>query len=83
METYSSTDAKREFGEVLTKSQRGPVSVTRNGKPIAVVLSNVDYEEMKLRTLRAELIRGQNSPVMKDWNTDDFLAGARKRVSGR
>ena len=24
METYSSTDAKREFGEVLTKSQRGP-----------------------------------------------------------
>ena len=83
METYSATDAKREFGEMLTKSQRGPVSVTRNGKPIAVVLSNVDYEEMKLRTLRAELIRGQNSPVMKDWNTDDFLAGARKRVSGR
>ncbi len=77
METYSSTDAKREFGEVLTKSQRGPVSVTRNGKPIAVVLSNVDYEEMKLRTLRTELIRGQNSPVMKDWNTDDFLARAR------
>ena len=37
METYSSTDAKREFGEVLTKSQRGPVSVTRNGKPIAVI----------------------------------------------
>ena len=83
METYSSTDAKREFGEVLTKSQRGPVSVTRNGKPIAVILSNVDYEEMKLRTLRAELIRGQNSPIVKNWNTDEFLARARKRVSGR
>lgn len=83
METCSSTDANREFGEVLTKSQRGPVSVTRNGKPVAVVLSNVDYEEMKLRTLRAELTRGQNSPAVKNWNIDEFLARARKRVIGR
>ena len=59
METYSSTDAKREFGEVLTKSQREPVSVTRNGKPIAVVLSNVDYEEMRLQVLRSELIKAK------------------------
>ena len=81
METYSSTDAKREFGEVLTKSQREPVSVTRNGKPIAVVLSNVDYEEMRLQVLRSELIKGQNSPIMENWNTDGFLDRARKRVS--
>ena len=83
METYSSTDAKREFGEVLTKSQRGPVSVTRNGKPIAVVLSSADYEKMKLQVLRTELIKGKNSPVVENWNTGEFLDRAKKRVSGR
>ena len=62
METYSSTDAKREFGEVLTKSQRGPVSVTRNGKPIAVVLSNVDYEEMKLQAIESQTHQGTKQP---------------------
>ena len=81
METYTSSDAKREFGEVLTKSQREPISVTRNGKPIAVVLSSVDYEKMKLQLLRSELIKGQNSPVVDNWNADEFLSRARKRVS--
>ena len=81
METYTSSDAKREFGEVLTKSQREPISVTRNGKPIAVVLSSVDYEKMKLQLLRSELIKGQNSPVVDSWNAEEFLDRARKRVS--
>ena len=83
METYTSSDAKREFGEVLTKSQREPIGVTRNGKPIAVVLSSVDYEKMKLQLLRSELIKGQNSPVVNNWNVDEFLDRARKRVSGK
>ncbi len=81
METYTSSDAKREFGEVLTKSQREPISVTRNGKPIAVVLSSVDYEKMKLQLLRSELSKGQNSPVVDNWNADEFLGRARKRLS--
>ena len=34
MDTYSSTDAKREFGAVLIKSQREPVGITRNNKLI-------------------------------------------------
>ncbi len=61
MDIYSSTDAKREFGEVLLKSQKGPVSVTRNGKPIAVVVSDAEYRQLKLQALRAALIEGENS----------------------
>ena len=80
METYTSSDAKREFGEVLTKSQREPIGVTRNGKPVAVVLSNVDYEKMKLQVLRSELVKGLNSPIIDSWNIDDFLHRARKHA---
>lgn len=61
MDTYSSTDAKREFGEVLMKSQRSPVSVTRNGKPVAVIVSDTDYQQLKLQALRAALIEGEES----------------------
>ena len=61
METYTSTDAKREFGEVLMKSQQSPVSVTRNGKPVAVVISETEYQVLKLQALQAALIEGENS----------------------
>lgn len=46
MEVYSASDAKRDFGELLLKSQSGPVSVTRNGKPVAVLLSSDEYERL-------------------------------------
>ena len=83
METYTSSDAKREFGEVLTKSQREPIGVTRNGKPIAVVLSSVNYEKMKLQVLKSELAKGLNSPVIDNWNIDQFLDRARKHVRNK
>jgi len=61
MEVFSATDAKREFGEVLLKSQKAPVGVTRNGKPVAVIVSETEYQAMKLRALRAALIEGEQS----------------------
>lgn len=61
MEIYSATDAKREFGEVLMKSQKEPIGITRNGKPIAVIVSETDYQALKLQALRAALIEGEQS----------------------
>ena len=55
MDYYSSTDAKREFGELLVKSQREPIGITRNGKPIAVVMSEKDYLELKSLASKASL----------------------------
>ncbi len=61
MDIYSASDAKREFGEVLMKSQKAPVSVTRNGKPVAVILSDSDYRDLKIQALRAAVIEGEQS----------------------
>ena len=61
MTTYTATDAKREFGEVLLKSQNEPVSITRNNKPVAVVVSERDYQELKRQALQAALIEGEQS----------------------
>ncbi len=61
MDVFSATDAKREFGEMLMRAQKAPVGVTRNGKPIAVIVSETDYQALKLQALRAALIEGEQS----------------------
>lgn len=61
METLNASDAKREFGELLMKAQREPVGINKNGKPIAVLVSAVEYQEierMKEAYLRSAIQEG-------------------------
>lgn len=80
MDVYTSTDAKREFGEVLLKSQKAPVCVTRNGKPVAVVMSDAEYRELKLLALRSALIEGEQSGDAGVLDMDAIKARAKKQV---
>ncbi|MCF6300610.1 MAG: type II toxin-antitoxin system Phd/YefM family antitoxin [Proteobacteria bacterium] len=61
MNHISSTQAKQEFGELLMRSQVAPISVTRNGKPVAVIMSETEYQKMKLKSLRMALLEGELS----------------------
>ena len=61
MDVFSATDDKREFGEMLMRAQKAPVGVTRNGKPIAVIVSEIEYQALKLQALRLALIEGEQS----------------------
>lgn len=61
MNTYTATNAQKVFGEVIMESQKAPVSVTRNEKPVAVILSETGYQTLKLQSLRAALIEGEQS----------------------
>ena len=72
METLTASNAKREFGEVLIKAQQAPISVTRNGKPIAVVLSNTEYEKLKLHALRSALMEGEESGDIENFSMEDI-----------
>jgi len=80
MRTYTSSDAKREFGEVLMRSQQAPISVTRNGKPIAVIVSNIEYQELKRQVLAAKLIEGECSGNAGELDMDDIKLKARKKI---
>ena len=64
METMNATDAKREFGEVLLKAQKQPVAINKNGKPVAVVISATEYEE--LISLNEEWLKAQLQQGMDD-----------------
>jgi prevent-host-death family protein len=58
MEVFTANEAKNRFGEVILKSQREPVQVTKSGKPVVMVVSMEEYntsEELKLRHVREHI----------------------------
>ena len=64
MEIFNASDAKREFGEVLLKVQKEPVGINRNGKPVAVMISTLEFEQLqalKEEHLKTELQKGMAS----------------------
>lgn len=61
MSVMTASDAKREFGEVLLKAQKSPVRISKNGKPVAVVVSANDYANLELLQrlkLKEEIAKG-------------------------
>lgn len=61
METIAAADAKTNFGALLDKAQREPVTISKNGRAVAVVMSAVAFEEqqrLKLELLRLEVRKG-------------------------
>jgi prevent-host-death family protein len=47
METITANEAKTHFGETILKTQRNPVTITRNGKPVAVMISFKEYQDIE------------------------------------
>jgi len=73
MEIFTANEAKNRFGEVLLKSQKAPVQVTRSGKPVAMIVSIDDYntmEELKLRYVREHI-----QEALEDIKSSNFEDG--------
>lgn len=47
MKIASVADVKAQLSAYLKESQQGPVVVTRNGKPVAVLLAVTDEDELE------------------------------------
>ena len=47
MNTFTATDAKNRFGELLEAVHREPIEIDKKGRPVAVMLSSDTYQEMK------------------------------------
>jgi prevent-host-death family protein len=83
LETLTAQEARVRFGDLLLKSQKGPVQITRSGKPISVIMSADDYEileALKMSHLKEKLARAQDD-IEKGRTVDgpiffdDLLAG--------
>ena len=61
MKTMPAAEAKTNFGALLDTAQREPVTISKKGRPVAVMMSIQDYEAhtaLKRDILRAELQKG-------------------------
>lgn len=47
MQIYTANEAKMHFGEFIDKAQREPVTVTRRGRTVGVMVSEQEYEAMR------------------------------------
>jgi len=74
MRTMSANEAKKHFGELLDTARREPVTVEKHGRPVAVVMSAEDYDEIqqaKLERLRAEIKIGTDQIARGEGTTYD------------
>lgn len=58
MKTMPAAKAKTNFGALLDSAQREPVTISKKGRPVAVMMSMQEYEEhetLKLERLRREI----------------------------
>ncbi len=67
MTALAATQAKNQFGQLLDRAQREPVTIEKQGRPVAVVLSKFEYDRIQaeLQDLRSDaetalLMRGVN-----------------------
>lgn len=54
-------EAKSNFGALLEKVQRAPITIAKKGRPVAVLMSMEEYEahqQLKLDRLRCEVRAG-------------------------
>lgn len=47
METLPAREAKKRFGQLLDSAQRGPVRVTKKGRPVGVMMSEAHYQQLR------------------------------------
>ena len=61
MKVIPAAEAKTNFGALLDSAQRGPVTISKKGRLVAVMMSVQVYEEheaLKLEHLRKEIRKG-------------------------
>ncbi len=83
MQALTANDAKTQFGDMLLKAQREPVQINKNGKPVAVVISMAEYQQMEEikftllqeRAARAKLDIENGNLVEGEQFMSDLIAG--------
>ena len=75
--TMSAKEAKNHFGELLMEAQKAPVTIEKNGKPVAVLYSmewHEAAEEAKLDWLKRAVAEARAGSEAEDTLFDeDFI----------
>ncbi len=73
MQALTANDAKTQFGDMLLKAQREPVQINKNGKPVAVVISIDEYQQME--EVKFTLLQERAARAKIDIENDNLIEG--------
>ncbi len=77
MKIFSAGEAKQNFGELMDTVQREPVSIEKHGRAVAVVISEAEYEEIKLLKIRSMVEESRDQIARGDFieisDIDEFF----------
>ena len=73
MKALTANEAKTHFGEMLLNAQRGPVQINKNGKPVAVLVSFDEYENIE--ALKLSLLKSRANRAKEDIANHDTVDG--------
>ena len=73
MQSLTANTAKTKFGDLLMKVQREPVQISKNGSPVAVMMSCEEYEQ--LETLKMMLVKSRFEQAEIDIRNGDLVDG--------
>lgn len=79
MKTITSVEAQNRFGELLDNAQREPITITRRGRPVAVLLSPRDMEEIAAGPERRAKARAEFEALFAD--IDAHLSDAARALT--
>lgn len=67
MQHVSSSEFKNQFGEYLAASRDEPITVEKSGRPVAVVLSPVEYEHLQRLEDLYWIARAEAAEAAGEW----------------
>ncbi|EGR3375581.1 type II toxin-antitoxin system Phd/YefM family antitoxin [Vibrio parahaemolyticus] len=73
MQSLTANTAKTKFGDLLMKVQREPVQISKNGSPVAVVMSCEEYEQ--LEALKMAMVKSRFEQAERDLANGDLVDG--------
>ena len=73
MQALTANDAKTQFGDMLLKAQREPVQINKNGKPVAVVISIDEYQQME--EIKSNLLQERAARAKLDIENGNLVEG--------
>jgi cellobiose PTS system EIIB component len=85
---YSVEQISQSFGQILQNIQQGEsIQIVQNGQQVAVILSNQEYDRLRLPSsdfwASLEKFRKDHDIVNADINPDEIFANVRDRSPGR
>ena len=73
MKALTANEAKTHFGEMLMKAQQAPVQINKNGKPVAVLVSFDEYENIE--AMKLSMLQSRANRAKADIANEDTVDG--------